>query len=342
MKNRKGIHIALVGTDSLRGKELKNVLDEKSFPVDTVEFFDTDVEEEYAKLTEFRGEARVIQPYDREALVGSDIVFVAADRTTSLEVGKLAADHKFLAVDLTETFNTDEGVPVVVAGVNDGLLQARPAVVANPHPVTIILAHLFHALLKRFQIIHAVAFILQPVSAFDESGIEELADQSIAVLSSSSVTKKIFKTQIAFNLLSHTEAMDRDGFSVSEKQILSEVGRVFSKKPVPLSLSLIQAPVFHTYSIMLHVELGEPSDIPTLQNLFKKSSPFKVLPPSDSCPVSSVLVAGKEEIFIGQIKREEALPNRFWIWAVADNLTRGSALNAFEIMKKSDLASSSY
>jgi len=342
MRKERGIRVALVGTDTFRGKEIKDVLNERNFPFEKIEFFDSDVKGEFSKLTEFRSEPRVILPLDKSAIADSDVVFLATDKRTSLEYGKLAVKGNYLAVDLSETFNGNRDVPLVVAGVNHGILRKkRPLLIANPHSVTIILSHLFHVLLQRYELMKAVAFVLQPVSAFDDSGIRELANQSFAVLKGAAVSRNIFKTQIAFNLLSHTEAVDKNGFSSSEKQIISEVSRVFNAKDFPLSLSIIQAPVFHTYSIMIHLELKEKPAIQTIKRLFEKSSYFRVSPLSDSCPVSSVLVAGKDEIFIGQIKKEESHPNRFWIWTVTDNLTRGSALNAFEILENSHLLISS-
>ena len=342
MGQQRGIRAALVGTDTFRGKEIKEVLEERRFPFERIEFFDLDVKEEFSKLTEFQGEPRVILPLDKSAIADSDVVFLAADKRTSLEYGKLAAKADYLAIDLNETFNEQMDVPLVVAGVNhDSLRKKRPALIANPHSVTIILSHLFHVLLKKFKLKNAVAFVLQPVSAYDDPGIQELADQSLAVLRGASVSRNIFKTQIAFNLFSPTEAMDKNGFSSIEKQILAEVSRVMSARGLPLFISIIQAPVFHTYSIMVHLELEEKPKIQTIENLFKKSPYFKVYLPSASYPASSLQVAGKDEIFIGQIKREESYPNRFWIWTVTDNLTRGSALNAFEILENSHLLISS-
>jgi aspartate-semialdehyde dehydrogenase len=334
--------VALVGTDTFRGKEIKDVLEERRFPFEKIEFFDSDVKEEFSKLTEFQGEPRVILPLDKSAIADSDVVFLAADKRTSLEYGELAAKTNYLAIDLNETFNQQKDVPLVVAGVNHDIIQKkRPPLIANPHSVTIILSHLFHVLLRKFKLTNAVAFVLQPVSALDDPGIKELADQSFGVLRGAAVSRNVFKTQIAFNLLSPAEAMDKNGFSSTEKQILSEVSRVLNAKDFPLSISIVQAPVFHTYSIMVHLEFEKKPSIQTIENLFKTSPYFRVSPPSASCPISSVLVAGKDEIFVGQIKREESRPNRFWIWTVTDNLTRGSALNAFEILENSHLFVSS-
>lgn len=334
MNQQKKIRVALIGTDTFRGKEIKDVLEDKKYPLEKMDFYDAEVKETFSKLTEFRGEPRVILPLDKEAVIDSDFVFLASDSQTNKSIGHLAAQSKIAAVDLNGTFNREENVPLVVAGVNDrAVLRKKPSLMANPHPVTIIISHVLNVIIRKFQLRKAVVLVLQPVSAFGDSGIEELAAQSFAVLNGSAFTKKTFKTQIAFNLLSHTDLPEKDGFSPIEKQILSEIKRVLVTEDLPLSLSLIQAPVFHTYSLMIYLELDKPAGIQGLINLFKASPRFKVSPPSEYCPVSSVHVAGKDDIFVGQIKKETSKKNTFWIWAVADNLTRGSAVNAFEILE---------
>ncbi len=329
----------MIGAESFRGKELKSVLEDKKFPIEKIEFFAPDVEEEYSKLTEFRGEPRVVMPLDETAIADSDLVFLASDKETNREYGNLAAKKKFLAIDLSETFNADKKVPIVVGGINHiTVLKKKPALIANPHPVTIILTHFLNVICEKFHTRKIAAFVLQPASAFEEAGIKELADQSFAVLNSSSVSKKTFKTQVAFNLLSDVAPVDDDGFSSAEKQILSETKRVLDLRDLPLSVAIIQAPVFHTYSIMIHLELEERTEIPALVELFKKSPYFKVASPSPSHPVSCWQVTGKDKIYIGQIKKEDSIPGKYWVWTVADNLTRGSALNAYEILESSYLS----
>lgn len=337
----KKFKIAVVGTDSLRSKEIKSILSQERIAIEKIDFFDSDVKEEYSKLTQFRGEAKVIHRLESDLLHKADLVFLAADKEVNREIGTLAKKQKFQAIDLSEAFNAEEGIPVVVAGINDEIiLKKRPPLIANPHPVTVILSHLFHLVIQKFGLLKAVALILQPVSAFEKAGVGELIDQSLALLNSSTMSKKVFREQIAFNLLSHTEKAENNGFSPIEKQIVKEIKRVLGDDEFPLSLSLIQAPVFHTYSIMNFLEIKKKTELQGLKDLFKESAFFKLHAPSISCPVSSVSVAGKKKIYIGQIKKEESFPNSFWVWTVADNLTRGSALNAFEIAKKIFSASS--
>src|SRR5512135_3692622 len=152
--------LALVGSDSLRGKEILNVFATRKFPVASFELYDPDVEAEYSKLSQFRGEAKVVHGLTPEALQGLDLVFLAADEKTNRRYGRLAAEKDYRALDLNETFNADPKVALVVAGVNDAVLRRnKPALIANPHPATIILAHVLSALGTGLGIAKAVSVV---------------------------------------------------------------------------------------------------------------------------------------------------------------------------------------
>jgi aspartate-semialdehyde dehydrogenase len=327
-------HLALVGSDSLKGKEVLSVLTVKKFPVASFELYDPDVEEEYSKLGQFRDEPKVVHALTPASLEGLDLVFLAADPKTNLTYGRLAAEKDYLALDLAETFNSDAAVPLVVAGVNDAAVHdKKPALIANPNPATIVLAHLLHSLQAGFGVAKAIAVVLEPVSAYAEEGIQELAEQSHALLGSSAMCKRVFRDQVAFNLLSRTGKAERNGFSPLENRVLAEVRRVLGPGGPPLALSIVLAPVFHTYSIMTHVELGKDASAADVEACLKTNDIFRFAAAGDAGIVSPVTVAGKDRIFVGPVKKDPAIAKGFWVWTVADNLTVGSALNAYGIAR---------
>ena len=331
-KNRR---VALVGTDSMRGKEMKNVLEKRESPFRDIEFYDPGVEGEFSKLTEFRGEARVIHNLDMLSVSETDFVLLAADRSINKEFMSQIEKSDFKCIDISETFNGEKSVPLVVSGVNDKeVLKDNPPLVANPHPISLILSHFIHVIRKKYHFERMVASVLQPVSAFENPGIEELASQSLDLLGGGQIKKKVFKAQSAFNILSQTDTLDKNGFLKIEKHVIKEINRIFKEDRLPLTLSIVQVPVFHSYALMTYVELDKRSDVNALRTLLETSPYFKVCPPNKDCPASPISVAGKDEIYISQIKRETALPNAFWIWMVVDNLTRGSVLNAVEIAEQ--------
>ncbi len=332
-KSRSPLRVALIGTDSLRAREIKELLSTGKLPIKTMEFYDPGVEEEYSKLTDFGDEPKVIHHPYPELLEGLDLVFLAADRETNRKFGWLAREKGYRAIDLEESFADQEDVPVVVAGINDHLLE-NPEVflVSNPHPVSIILSHVLSAVSSSFRLKKALSVVLQPVSAYSDEGIEELADQSFALLSSSSSSQKVFGDQVAFNFLPEVEKADPDGFSNREKQIIQEVRKVLGPQ-VPLSLNLIQAPVFHVYSLAVFLELEDEVKLLQLENIFRERPIFQVQP-AGSEQVTNLRVAGKEKIFIGHLRKDPFLKGGYWVWVAADNLTVGSSLNALGIARK--------
>jgi aspartate-semialdehyde dehydrogenase len=328
------LRLALIGTESLRGQEIRNLLSTRPFPLASFDFFDLDVHGEFSKLTEFQGEPKVIAPATPESLEGMDLVFLAGDKKTNQRFGKLAGQRGFKALDLGEAFVEDRDVPVIVSGINDqAVLKSGPSLVANPHPVAIVLSHLLNVLRRESRVRRAVVMSLQPASAFDDAGIRELASQSLDMLQSTAVKKEVFRAQAAFNLLSQTSPVDENGFSSGERQIVREVRAVLSDPKLPLSLSLVQAPVFHSYSLMMYLELADDLDPASIGSVLKKSPQFKFSAPSITSPVSSVAVAGQDRIYVGQLKKDTSRRGAYWLWAAADNLTRGSALNAYEIAR---------
>jgi len=332
-KSRKP-RLAVVGSDSLKGKEILSVLTARKFPLASLELFDPDVEEEYSKLGQFRGEAKVVHALTPASLEGLDLVFLAADDKTDLRYGRLAAEKDYTAIDLGDSFNADPKVPLIVAGVNDATLRKdKPALIANPHPATIILAHLLSTLGAGFGVAKAVSVVLEPVSAYAEEGIQELAEQSYALLGSSALAKKVFRDQVAFNLLTHTAKPERNGFSPLENRVAAEVRRVLAPAPPPLSLSIVLAPVFHTYSIMTHFELGRDVAAGDVESCLKANDIFRPATAGESAAITPATVAGKDRIYLGPVKKDPAIVKGFWVWAVADNLTVGSGLNAYGIAR---------
>jgi len=326
--------LALIGSDSLRGKEILSVLAEKRFPVASLELFDPDVEEEYSKLGQFRDEPKVVHGLSPAALEGLDLVFLAADAATNLRYGRLAAEKDYRAIDLAETFNDDASVSLVVAGINDaGLKKKRPALVANPHPATIVLAHLLTPLRSAFGLARAVSIILEPASAYAEEGIQELAEQSTALLGSGDSCNKVFPESLAFNLLARTAKSERKGFPPLETRLGDEVRRVLGPEETQVSLSVVLAPIFHTYAIMTHVELDRQASAADLGACFQAGDMFRLPGQGEDRPISPRAVAGKDRIHLGEVRKDPALPRGFWIWAIAHNLTVGSALNAYGIAR---------
>lgn len=327
--------VALIGTRSLAAQELREALAASSLPLKSIEFYDPGVEEEYSQLTEFKGEAKVIHHPDAYLLEGLDLVFLAADRQTNLEFGHLARDKGFRAIDLVGSFSGELEIPAVVAGVNDQILDNKEIwLVANPQPVSIILSQVLFTLASSLPVVRALAVGLQPVSVFDQGGLEELAEESFALLSGENYERKIFSEPIAFNSFPLSEKLATAGQVWQEGQLEEQIKKILTGKDINFTLSVVQVPVFHGYSFMLYTELAEKREVADIESALKRNRLFKYFPADSSQLISNRLVAGKNEIFIGQLRKAVDKPEGFWLWVAADNLSAGSAYNALSLARK--------
>jgi aspartate-semialdehyde dehydrogenase len=238
----KKFRVALIGSETLAGREIRNIFAARSFPLASFDFYDPDVAEEFSRLTQFREEPKVVHHLEPKALDGIDLVFLAADPATNRSYGDLALKGAFRAIDVAGTSGGRPEVPVVVAGVNDRVLRdRRPALVSSPHALTVFIAHLLAAVRGDFGLERAVVFSLQPASAFGEDGIQELIDQSYGTLCGTAVVKKVFRDQAAFNLLARADKPGKDGFSAVEKRVREEVRSAIGGPEFPLAMTNVQA-----------------------------------------------------------------------------------------------------
>jgi len=199
--------------------------------------------------------------------------------------------------------------------------------------VSIILSQVLFTLASSLPVVRALAVGLQPVSVFDQAGLEELAEESFALLSGENYERKIFPEPIAFNSFPLSEKTAPAGQVWQEGQLEEQIKKILAAKNIKFGLSLVQVPVFHGYSVMLYIELAENREIADIENALKKNRLFKYFPVDSSQLISNRLVAGKDEIFIGHLRKTLDQPLGFWLWMAADNLS-ASASNALALARK--------
>ncbi|MGH9456614.1 MAG: Asd/ArgC dimerization domain-containing protein [Thermoanaerobaculia bacterium] len=312
-----GYRVGIVNPLTLVAKELKAILAERSFPYARIDLIDT-TGTETGTLTEVDGAASVVVAASDESFAELDLVFFTgpAERNEPW-IGRYR-DEEFIAIDLSQVPALAGEGRAVVAGVNDDQLNDDDGLIVSPQafvvPVILILA----ALARKFAIGTAAATVTRPASEFDQAGIDELFQQTLNVLNLKSFPTTIFDRQAAFTMYP-----PEDGVA-AERAAGAQLRAILQN--VSVSLQLLQAPMFHSNGVSLFVSLdGQPTEESVREALARPASLYVV--PEDEA-VTTIDAAGKDEVVIGRIAQDEANPGAFWIWAAADNLRRGSALNA--------------
>lgn len=305
--------IAILHPASLVGKELREALENRMKEWREVRLLSTDPDE-VGTLTEVMGAAALVQRYEPESLKDvSTLYFCGPVEKNRPLFGDVPPGA--IAVVLSPDAAAADGTPVV-AGVNTEAARAGVRLL-SPHPAVVLLAHVL-APLRAFQPVDLVATLIQPASTQGDPGIQELFEQTreIVAMIGRSPTP-VYGAQLSFNLLP----------TASETLPLSELLQKILPETPPIPLHVLQGSVFHGLAASLYVRFGGSPNPQAIRKALKSNPHIELAEdPGHLGPIDS---ATTDKVILGTVREDAA--GGFWFWAVMDNLTRGTALNAIEV-----------
>jgi aspartate-semialdehyde dehydrogenase len=319
--------VAIVGAASLKGKELKDVLEERNFPAMEIKLLDDD--ESLGQLERVQDEVTLVQPVGRDELTGMDFTFFASEEEFTRKKWKLAREAGSALVDMSYAMENEPGVPVSAPWVERELgeltqFTLESSSIVTAHPAAVTLALLLLRAKKAGPIRHSIATIFEPVSEQGRQGMDELHEQTINLLSFQQMPTAIFDSQVAFNMLDRYGRASAKPLEATERRIAAHLRKLLgAHAPMP-SMTLVQAPVFHAHTFSVYIELAKTMAVGDFARSLVGEHVQIARAPEDS--PSNVNVAGKDEIMVA-VRRDVVHENGFWLWAAADNL-RLSALTA--------------
>lgn len=327
-ENQNLFRVAIVGAASLKGKELKEVLEDRNFPAAEIRLLDDD--ESLGQLDSVQDEVSFVQPVGRDQLDNIDFTFFASDEKFTRKNWKIAREAGSAIVDLSYALEA-ENVPVSSPWIERELGEFTPlglesnAVVAA-HPAAVTLALLILRARKAGTLRRTVATVFEPVSEQGRRGMDELHEQTVNLLSFQQMPTGVFDSQVAFNMLGRYGKSSEQTLESVERRVGSHLRKLLGDRaPLP-ALVLVQAPVFHAHTFSVYIELEKSISVGDFSRSLAGEHVSLARGPEDS--PSNVNVAGKDEIQVA-VRRDANYENGFWIWAAVDNL-RLSALTAVD------------
>jgi aspartate-semialdehyde dehydrogenase len=309
--------IALIGGETLLGREVLEVLGESALG-SHLRLVAADAEES-GKLTEIDGAATFLTKLDPDAVEDAAVIILAGSAASSKEA--LAAEPSSLVVDLT-AFTEDQPDSQLrsplVEGPDFRPDLTGPQVVA--HPAATAIAILLSTLNRAVPVARAIVHIFEPASERGKSGIDELQQQAVNLFSFQPMPKKVFDSQVAFNMRPQWGEQAPENLLDIEERIERHLASLLERGdgiPMP-SLRLIQAPVFHGYTLSLWVEFEESIGPGEIEDAL--SGELIDLRTGEVEPPDNVGIAGQSGIAVGAISPDRNNGNAVWIWAAVDNL----------------------
>ena len=328
----KEFNVAVVGATGAVGNEMIETLAQRKFPVKNLKLLAS--ERSLGVSLSYKGQDVPVDVLKEDSFKGIQIALFSAGGSISEKFAPIAAKDGCVVIDNTSAFRMDPAVPLVVPEVNAHAIKdyKKKRIIANPNCSTIQMVVALKPLHDAARIKRVVVSTYQAVSGTGKKAIYELETQVRALLCNQDVEKKVYPHQIAFNCLPHIDVFLENGYTKEEMKMVNETKKILEDQTIQVTATTVRVPVFYGHSESVNVEFERELTPEAARKLLAKAPGVKVVddPKKNIYPLA-IYAAGKDETFVGRIRKDESVKYGLNLWVVADNIRKGAALNAVQI-----------
>ncbi len=316
--------VAVVGATGLVGSKMLEVLQERNFPV--TELLPVASCRSWGKTVLFHGKPWTVISADEAIAQGPVLAIFSAGGAVSAELAPRFAENGCYVVDNSSYWRMDPSVPLVVPEINADVLKADDHIIANPNCSTIQMVLPLAPLHKKYGIKRIVVSTYQSVTGAGQRGIEQLE----AERAGGSGTK--FPHRIDMNVLPHIDSFLPDGYTKEEMKMVNETRKILRDPSIAVSATTVRVPVEGGHSESINIEFSRPYDLAEARQLMA-DMPGVVIQddPANNVYPMPLYAWGKDDVFVGRIRRDPSVENGLNLWCVSDNIRKGAATNAVQI-----------
>ena len=323
--------IAIVGASGAVGQELLAVLAQRQFPVSELKLFGSE-RSAGTKYTFCGKEYEVQLLQHNDAFKGVDIAFVSAGAGVSRAYAEDITRFGTIMIDNSSAFRMEEDVPLVVPEVNPADAFHRPRnIIANPNCTTIQMVVALQAIenITHIRRVHVATY--QAASGAGAQAMRELEDQYRQVLNGEEVTVNKFAYQLAYNLIPHIDVFTDNGYTKEEMKMFNETRKIMHSD-IKVSATCVRVPSLRAHSESIWIETEQPISVAQAKEAFTHAQGCVLMDdPENKIYPMPLFLSGKDEVFIGRIRKDLTDENGLSFWCVSDQIRKGAALNAVQI-----------
>jgi len=327
---RKKYNLAIMGATGAVGNCFLKILEERKFPVGNIKMLASERSE--GKSLKFAGKDYPVEVLTRDSFKGIDLVLASAGASRSLEFLPSAVKAGAVCVDNSSAFRMDKTVPLVVPEVNPQDIKKHKGIIANPNCSTIQMVVALFPIHRRARIKRIVVTTFQSVSGAGQKKINELREQTGAVIAGKPFRPAEFPHQIAFNLIPQIDVFMDNGYTKEETKMVNETRKIMGDDSIRVNATCVRVPVFYAHSESVNIETEKYISANEVRELLLKAPGVRVVddPLNRSYPMP-VDAEGKDDTLVGRIRQDGSVKCGISMWVVADNIRKGAALNAIQI-----------
>ena len=326
------VNVAVAGATGAVGNQMIRCLEERNFPVRSIKLLAS--KRSVGRELRFRGDQMPVEELTEASFEGVDVALFSAGGDTSLRFAPLAAQAGCVVVDNSSAWRMDPKVPLVVPEVNPHAIAGYKAkgIIANPNCSTIQMVVALNPIHRAFGIKRIVVSTYQAVSGTGKKAVDELFDQTRAMINFLGYEKKIYPHRIAFNCLPHIDRFQENGYTKEEMKMVNETRKILEDERIGVTATTVRVPVFFGHSEAVNVETREKITAAAVRKILAESPGVQVIDePTKNCYPLATDAAGQDLTLVGRIRQDESVPNGINLWIVADNIRKGAATNAVQI-----------
>jgi aspartate-semialdehyde dehydrogenase len=325
-----GFKVAIMGATGAVGTEFLTILDERNFPVDSLKCLAS--KRSAGKTVKFKGENIRVEELTHDSFKGINLVLASAGGAISKEFAPSAVKAGAVVVDNTSQFRMDPQVPLVVPEVNREDIKQHQGIIANPNCSTIIMVLPLYPLHKAFGVKRLNVATYQAASGAGARAMEELREETAAVLEGKPYERTIIPFQYAFNLFVHNSKFGEDGYCQEETKMVRETRKMFHEDTFRVNAWCVRVPVLRAHSEVLNIEFQRNVSVDEVYGVLKTAPGIEILEDraANRWPMP-IDASAKDPVYVGRVRKDQSQDNTVDLWCVGDQIRKGAALNAVQI-----------
>jgi len=329
--NSNETNIAVVGATGAAGGTALEILLERNHPADKITLMAS--ERSAGKKIRYGGAELTVIHATEDAFEGIDVALFAAGGYVSRRLAHKAVDKGVFVIDKGSIFRMDPSIPLVVPEVNGDDIDWHPGIVSTPNCTSTPLVMVLDALRAVAPVKAVTVATYQSTTGTGVAANEELLEQSRTVLDGGEAKPEVYPHEIAFNVLPHVDDFLDDGYTKEEQKMLRESRKILHDDELPVSATCVRVPVEVSHSESVQIEFESDVTVEEAKRVLSEYDGVIVVddPSKNEYPMP-IKATGRNEVLVGRIRKDIAHENGIALWLSCDNLRKGAALNALQIM----------
>ncbi|MFB0918853.1 MAG: aspartate-semialdehyde dehydrogenase [Clostridiaceae bacterium] len=324
MKRKK---LAIVGATGLVGETMIKVLEEKKIPYESLKLLAS--KGSAGKAISVNGEEIIIEELKSTSFDDVDYALFAVESHLSKEFAPIAVKSGAVVIDNSNAFRMDKDIPLIVPELNIEDAGDKPGIISNPNCSTIQSVVALKPILDKYGLKRVIYSTYQAVSGSGKDGLADL-DKTI-----SGEEGTFYPKQIAYNVLPHIDSFLEDGYTKEEVKMIDETRKILHQPKLKVTATTVRVPVRYGHSVSINIETEKPFELDDVFEVFRNAPGVVLVDDTKNKVYPTPLESeGDDHVFIGRIRRDYSVDNGINLWCVADNVRKGAASNAVQILEK--------